>query len=401
MILVFFMDGVKLEMAEKHMPFVSKLNMLPLISEFGYSCACHATMYTSRYIDEHHTWFVWKKGDNSPYQWVNKVPLLKYLNILPVKIAVGQVTKRIKKNSSFPGIPMLVNLPLKYWGLFETCEDKFWTDELYKPELPNLFTLLKKHGVRRRLVALSKNGDPFAEEKNVDYKNDEFVYFFIGSTDNYMHEYGENGEEIHDYLLKTDGFIQSAYEKACREQDDVTVICYSDHGHINVREPKIDINKYFRTEGLEVNRYIHLIESTFARFWFRNTKEEEDIKRVLGKMEEQGLGFVLGRGHLDAYHLNFNSNEHGDVIFHLNAPQAFTKTIWGFGKTVKSMHGYLPSLPKHYGFFASNRKLSENDGSASLADVLPTILARLEIDPAQYVFRGKNIVAQDSELVQI
>lgn len=401
MILLFFMDGVKLEMAEKHMPFVSKLNMLPLISEFGYSCACHATMYTSRYIDEHGTWFVWKKGDHSPYQWVNKVPLLKYLNILPVKIAVGQVTKRTKKNSSFPGIPMLVNLPLKYWGLFETCEDRFWTDDLYKAELPNLFTLLKKHGVRNRLIALSKNGDPFAEERNVDYKNDEFVYFFIGNTDNYMHQYGENGSEIQDYLIKTDNFIKSTYEKACREQDDVTIICYSDHGHIDVREPKIDINKYFRTEGLKVNRYIHLIESTFARFWFRNAKEEEEIKRVLGNIEEQGLGFVLGRSHFNAYHLNFDSNAHGDVVFHLNAPYAFTKTIWGFGKTVKSMHGYLPSLPKHYGFFASNRRLSEDTAFAALVDVLPTILACLKINPEQYVFHGRNIAAQELKPVQL
>lgn len=401
MILVFFMDGVKLEMAETHMPFVSKLNKLPLISEFGYSCACHATMYTSRYIEEHNTWFVWKKGENSPYQWVNKIPLLRFLNFLPVKIAVTQVTKRLFKNSSFPGIPMLVNLPLKYWGLFEPCEDKFWTDDLYKPELPNLFTLLKKHGVKHRLIALSKNGDPFTEERRVDYMNDEFVYFFIGKTDSYMHQYGENGKETHDYLLKTDAFIKTVYERAIKTHDDVTVICYSDHGHIDVKEPKIDINDYFRAEGLRVNRYIHLIESTFARFWFRSNKEEEDIKRALGRMAEQGLGFILDREHMDAYHLNFDSNEHGDIIFHLNAPNAFTKTIWGFGKTVRSMHGYVPSLPKHYGFFASNRKLAENAGIAALPDVLPTILARLGIDPELYVLRGKNIVEQDFNTVLI
>ena len=125
MLLLYFMDGLKFEMAEKYMPYLSSLNMRPLKSDFGYSCACHATMYTGRNIDEHNTWFVWKKGENSPYWFVDKVPFLKYLNCIPVKVLVSKVARKINRNTSFSGIPMLVNLPLKYWSLLNPVKIPF------------------------------------------------------------------------------------------------------------------------------------------------------------------------------------------------------------------------------------------------------------------------------------
>ena len=99
MILTFFMDGVKYSMMRDYMPFLASLNTRPITSEFGYSCACHATMYTGKYIDEHNTWFIWKKGENSPYKWIDKVPLLKYMDILPLKLFLGKVTNKIATKS--------------------------------------------------------------------------------------------------------------------------------------------------------------------------------------------------------------------------------------------------------------------------------------------------------------
>jgi hypothetical protein len=395
MVLVYFMDGVKYEMVDRHMPFLAQLNKKKLISDFGYSCACHATMYTGRYIEEHNTWFVWKKGENSPYKWINRVPLLKYINCIPVKIICSRIAGKLHKNTAFPGIPMLVSLPLKYWGLFEPTEDVFWTDPRYKEGMPNLFTILKENGVKHQMIALSKSGDPFAEEAGADYANNEFIYYFIGQTDNYMHKYGEDGMQARQFFAKVDDFIKKTFEKACREQKDVTVICFSDHGHIDVEDPKIDINDYFRPEGLNINKYIHLIESTFARFWFREEEERKEVIGVLRKMEEEGKGFILTQEDYDRYHLNFGSNEHGDLIFHLKAPREFTKTIWGFGRTVKSMHGYEPTLPKHYGVFAANKKLPDIPGVVSLVDILPSIMVQLGIDREPYVLRGENVVYAD------
>ncbi len=395
MVLLFFMDGVKYDMMKKYMPYLSSLNSKPLLSDFGYSCACHATMYTSRYIEEHGTWFIWKRGDNSPYKWINYIPFLKYINFLPLKLVIGKATRKLSKNSSYSGVPCLVNLPLKYWPLFETCDTKIWNDPEWKKEIPNLFTILRENKVKHHVIALHKNtkaDDAFIEEKNVDYQNDKFVYYFIGYTDNIMHQYGENAKESQEYFNKVDKFIEDTVKKAQKYQDDITVIAYSDHGHIDIKSPLININDYFKKEKSNVNKFIHLIESNYARFWFRNEKEKDLVIKVLKKMEKDNLGFIIDENYKNKYHLNVNPKEHGEIIFYLAAPHEFTNTIWGFGHSVKSGHGYEPTLKKHYGIFCSNKKLADNRDFAYLVDVLPSVLEQLKISRKNYIFKGKNIV---------
>lgn len=395
MVLLYFMDGVKYDMMKKYMPFLNSLNTKPLISDFGYSCACHATMYTSRYIEEHKTWFIWKRGNNSPYKWINYIPGLKYLNFLPLKLVLGKITRRFSHNTSYSGVSCLVNLPLKYWPLFETCDDAIWNDPRWKSNIPNMFTIMKDKKVKHQVVALhrgTKADDAFKEEKTVDYQNNEFVYFFIGYTDNIMHAYGEISKEAHQYLAKVDGFIKKTYEKAKKYHDDVIVIAYSDHGHIDLEEPYIDIDTYFKSEDLKVNNYIHLIESNYARFWFRNKKEREEVSRVINKMVDQSLGFILDREYQEKYHLCVDMKEHGELIFYLMAPHEFTKTIWGFGHSVKSGHGFEPTLPKHYGIFCSNKPIAAEREFAYLTDILPSVMAQVGISRTEYVLRGKNIV---------
>lgn len=397
MVLLYFMDGVKYDMMQKHMPFLASLHTKPLMSDFGYSCACHATMYTSRYIEEHGTWYIWKRGNYSPYKWLNYIPGLKYINWLPLKLVLGKITRKLSKNSSYPGVPCLVNLPLKYWPLFETTEDVMWNDKRYKPEIPNLFSIMRDNNVKHHVIALHRGtqaNDSMNEECQVDYKNDKFVYYFIGYTDNIMHQYGEFRKESQEYLTKVDAFIKMTYEKAktARPDEDVTIIAFSDHGHIDIEEPKIDINDYFKLYGLKVNKYVHLIEANFARFWFRNDKEREEVDQVLALMTDKSLGFVLTKEYLDKYHLNVNPKEHGEVVFYLAAPHEFTNTIWGFGKTVKSGHGFEPTLPKHYGIFCSNKPLANNRNFAYLTDVLPSVVDNMGMKADSYLFRGENIV---------
>lgn len=399
MILTFFMDGVKYEMMEKHMPFLHSLNTRPILSEFGYSCACHATMYTGKYVDEHGTWFIWKKGDNSPYKWVNKVPFLKHINFLPLKLCIGKVTNKFSGNTSYSGVPCLVNLPLKYWGMFEPCDNVMWNNPEWKKEIPNLFTILNENNINNKVIALHKRtkaDDAFEESKYMNLSDHEFVYYFIGYTDNMMHSHGEE-KESQEYLARVDKFIKQEYERALGTGKDVQVIAFSDHGHIDITEPKININDYFRGEK-KVNDYIHLIESNYARFWFRNKKEEKEIKEVVERMTGEDLGFIIDEKVKNDYHLNLNPKEHGELVFYLAPPKEFTNTIWGFGHSVVSGHGYEPTHPKHYGIFCTNSKIKNDCKFVHLTDILPTILKSLNVSQ-EYDLRGLDVVERGKEAV--
>ena len=258
MLLTFFMDGVKYSKFKDCMPFLSSLNSKPLMSEFGYSCCCHATMYSGLYPEEHGTWFIWKRGKNSPYKWVNKVPLLKHFNLIPVKYLVSRFTRKfLAKNTSYSGIPMLVNLPLKYWGEFEPSENVFWTDERYLDGKPTLFKILKEKSISHEIVGLNKKPEIFDDLKDFELKEKKFYYFFVGETDNYLHSYGEDSVELKSYLKRVDEKIKEIYLKAKEIDNDVTLMVYSDHGHIGIKE-NVNLHKIFSSHGLKLNKYIHL-----------------------------------------------------------------------------------------------------------------------------------------------
>jgi hypothetical protein len=77
-------------------------------------------------------------------------------------------------------------------------------------------------------------------------------------------------------------------------------------------------------------------------------------------------------------------NRYGDLVFYLDAPAIFAKTIWGFGRKQKSMHGYLPENPGSDGVFLSNRRLVKGT-HVELVDVLPTLLNSLSLPVPSYV----------------
>ena len=249
-----------------------------------------------------------------------------------MKLFIAKITNKLSKNSSYSGVPCLVNLPLKYWSLFELSDDVMWNNPNWKKELPNLFTILKENNIKHKIIALhnkTKSDDAFIESKHLNFKELDYVYYFIGYTDNVMHSFGESIES-QDYLLKVDKFIEEEYKKAKLVNENVTVIAFSDHGHINIDGPLIDINDYF-VGNKKVNDYIHLIESNFVRFWFRNEEEKIEVEKVLNSMVDLGIGFIIDDAVKDKYHLKMNPFEQGELIFYLDSPREFTNTIWGFG----------------------------------------------------------------------
>jgi hypothetical protein len=143
----------------------------------------------------------------------------------------------------------------------------------------------------------------------------------------------------------------------------------------------VDIQSIFRKCGSDLNRFIHLIDSNYARFWFRNDGERSTVERILATMD---CGFVLQDEHYKRYHLEMPDNRYGDLVYYLDVPAIFTKTIWGFSRHQRSMHGYLPEYPDSDGVFLSQRPLVE-DTHVELVDVLPTLLASLGLPSPEYI----------------
>jgi len=207
-----------------------------------------------------------------------------------------------------------------------------------------------------------------------------WTYYFLGSVDSYSHHYGQDAPETIELMRNLDKLVEVQFQTYSQMVKDFDVIIFSDHGHIPVTQ-RVDIQNIFKQHGQNINHYIHLVESNYARFWLRSEKERSTLESVLSDIPG---GTILTEEILQKYHLVMPDNRYGDLVFYLDSPAIFSKTIWGFGRTQKSMHGYLPDYADSDGVFLSQQPLVDWD-HVELVDVLPTILTSLELPIPSYV----------------
>lgn len=383
-VLTFFFDALKPESLQ-YMPFLNSFeHQRRMRTELGYSVTCHPTMYSGVHPDKHLQWFVWKYDpQTSPFGWARVFKYLGLLDNLPARYFLHKYTRMFRpENTAWFGVPLLVNLPLKYWPYFDVTEDRTWDEPGYLKEYPTAFDILRSCGVGFEVVGMKKGvGDEFAQiAGHKPTAIQPWTYFFLGSLDGYSHKYGQNAPETIARMRELDRLAQAQYDAYRRHLSDVDVIVFSDHGHTLV-EKQVDIHSHFQRHGHKLHEFLNLVEANYARFWFRNAEEREVVERILSALDG---GFVLTAEQCRRYHVEMPDNRFGDLVFYLDAPAIFSKTIWGFSRTQNSMHGYLPDYPDSDGVFLSNRPLIE-ETHVELVDVLPTLLSSLDLPIPDHV----------------
>lgn len=391
-VLTFFFDALK-PGSLQYMPFLNSFaHQRRMKTELGYSVTCHPSMYSGVHPDKHLQWFVWRYApETSPFQWTKPFRYLGFLDTLPTRYFLHKYTRQFRrKNTSWFGVPLLVNLPLKYWSSFDVVEDRSWDAPGYLKQYPTVFDILRGQKTEFEVVGMVKGaGDEFAQIAGHEFREIKpWTYFFLGSVDSYSHHHGQDAPETIELMKRLDRLVEEQFDAYSRRVKDFDVFVFSDHGHIRV-EKRIDIQKIFKEHGSNINRFLHLIEANYARFWFRNDRERSTVEKILGTIEG---GFILGDAEFEKYHLKMPDNRYGDLVYYLDTPAIFTKTIWGFGKTQKSMHGYLPEHAESDGVFLSQTPLIEAS-HVELVDVLPTILNSLELPVPAYV-DGRSLWAE-------
>lgn len=367
------------------MPF---LNSFPhqrrLRTELGHSVTCHPTMYSGVHPNKHLQWFVWKYDpQTSPFKWARIFKYFGFLDNLGFRYFLHKYTRQFRgKNTAWFGVPLLVNEPLRYWPYFDVVEDRSWEEPGYLEDYPTVFDVLRRHDVRFEIVGMKKGaGDEFAQIGPYNFKDIlPWTYFFLGSIDTYSHRYRQDGPETIARLRQLDRLVEAKYKEFSRQVSDFNTFIFSDHGHISV-ENRVDIHGHFRKYGHRIHKFINLIEANYARFWFRTDRERAVVERILGELEG---GFILTDDHMARYHIEMPDNRYGDLIFYLDRPNIFSKTIWGFSRNQQSMHGYLPDYPGSDGVFLSQQSLIEGT-HVELVDVLPSLMNILDLDVPKYV----------------
>lgn len=271
---------------------------------------------------------------------------------------------------------------MKYWPLFDVVEDRRWDEPGYLREYPTIFDVLRSNNTDFEVVGMTRGGgDEFAQLTNHKFTQIKpWSYFFLGSIDSYSHRFGQNSPMAIELMKRLDQLVEKKFLEYQRLEPDFDFIVFSDHGHIPV-EKQVDIHHHFRKHGYQIHDFINLVDANMARFWFRNAKEKMIVKEILDDLPD---GFILTNDHFHRYHLEMPDNRYGDLIYYLDVPAVFSRTVWGFSRKQKSMHGYLPDYADSDGVFISQRQLID-DTHVELVDILPTILDSLGLEIPNYV----------------
>lgn len=384
-VLTVFIDGLKPE-SLKHMPFLNSMShQAPIRTELGYSIACHASMYSGVHPNKHLLWFVWQYSPKtSPFRWLRPIRNIRLFDSLPFHYFFSKTAGLFTSNSSWFGIPLVVNLPMQYWPYFDVSEKKMWNEPDYLQSFPTIFDILRSNDLDFEVVGMVKGiGDESqAVAAHAFSRILPWHYLFIGDVDHFSHRIGQDSPEAREKLARLDQIIEEKYHSLEEMTNgDFTFFCFSDHGHIPVGN-YADIYEWFDQSGSSLSRYMHIVDANYARFWFHSDREQRDVVDILSRFDE--YGFILSDEMLEKYHTRMPDNRYGDLIFYLDKPNVFAKTVWGFSRKQKSMHGYLPDHDGSDGIFASNRAIEDVD-SIHLVDILPSILTLVSIDIPEYV----------------
>lgn len=376
-VLTVFFDALKPASLE-HMPF---LNSFPvrrrLRTLLGYSITCHASMYSGVYPNKHLMWFVWMYAPaTSPFGWTRLLGSARAIDTIPARLLLNRATRLFTRRTSLWGIPPIVHLPIRYWRSFDVSERKFWDEPGYLAPYPTIFELLREADIPYESPGLANiRGDSSELVARHEFSEIKpWTYLFIGDVDKLSHLYVQESPEAIARLKALDRLVERKYREYERRQKDFHFFVFSDHGHHRVAS-KVDFYDVFRRHGEDLNAYVHVLDGNFARFWFRHAGERERVERLLARLEG---GFVLTEQMLRRYHVDMPDNRYGDLIYYLDRPHVFSKTIFGFGRSINSMHGYVPDHADSDGLFVSNLPVA-GEQAPELVDILPSTLSLLGV----------------------
>lgn len=391
-LLTVFIDGLKPESLE-HMPFVNSLSSKRRIrTELGYSSTCYASMFSGVHPDKHLRWFFWKYSpETSPCKWVRKFKIDKLPHNMYTEQAVYQLARIINKRRISTGeynLPLLWYVPITGWADLDISETRSWMSSHYLEDYPTVFDILGENKISYEIVGATQQ--PLSESSKVvaQYHPDKitpFTYFFIGDIDPMSHKYGQGSDVVVQRLKAIDETLKKKYEMFEKTDADFTFMLFSDHGHMTITN-KVSLLEFFKSHGENLRDFLYIVDSSYARFWFRSEKEKERVTRIISLMGD--MGYVLTEEHLKKNHVNMPDNRYGDLIFYLDSPNIFTHRIKVFGRslegTVVSGHGFMPDYPDMDGVFVSNKKVMDCS-HVELVDIMPSILDLYGIQAPDYV----------------
>lgn len=166
-----------------------------------------------------------------------------------------------------------------------------------------------------------------------------FAFIHIADLDHAGHKYGPTSSEVKKVLKNIDDSLKTIHILLKERYDSLNFVLIGDHGMVEV-EKTLDINDTLKKLPVRLEKdYLVFLDSTMARFWFFSDLARDLIIDCLNNIDS---GHILKKEEINKYHLNYNHNYFGDLIYLANPGVLIFPNYYQNKYPVKGMHGYSP-----------------------------------------------------------
>lgn len=268
-------------------------------------------------------------------------------------------------------------IPLPILGEFSfpmkriACEPGFTSE-------PSLFDVLREcekvfffHGHPAYSVRIDAVVDRYLEEESGEY---DFSFLFVGDLDRVGHSAGPDSIQRKEMLRRVDSGIEKIYRHADRFYDEVHLVVFGDHGMVEVGRRE-DMRSIIGNAGLDLQRDLYFLDSTFARFW---VNDEKRLDRLMTCLSDLNFGHVITDAERAQYRIRYPHNYFGDVLFAVDDAVLIHPSFYSVGANPpKGMHGYLPGCrDNESAYFISSPRVGRavDTGRVDMRRIYPTAL---------------------------
>ena len=167
--------------------------------------------------------------------------------------------------------------------------------------------------------------------------NNDTFFIYITDLDTVGHAYGGSSIEYVTQLNKTIKYLDEIALFFKKNNQDFEFLIFGDHGMADIKRT-INIEAMLKKTNLKINRdYVYFLDSTLARFWFKNN----DVRtKIMGCIENDEYGSWISEYEKTKYQIRYNHNKYGDDIWWASGGTIISPNFWQGKSFIKGMHGY-------------------------------------------------------------
>ena len=310
----------------------------------GYSCTCDPTILTGCLPSEHGHFSLFQRAkEPSPMRH------LSWLQLLPSSLVNrGRVrhwlSRAVAKWYRYDGYFQLYETPFEYLRYFDYSEKR----DIYQPGginggQPTIFDVLRSQQVQFSLSDWRRSESENLNRLRQDICSSQpgFAYLYLAALDGILHQFGTDSDRVAAHLEFYDKQLRNIIKLARCTYRDVRLYVFSDHGMTNVHQ-HFDLMSELQKLPIQFGRdYIAYLDSTMARFWFRNQAAAQMVSSQLNRSDH---GRILTDSDLQNEGVLFSDRRYGELIFLCNPGVLICPSFMG-GRPMAGMHGYEPEHP--------------------------------------------------------